>query len=155
MATSLLHCQNVRFQITIYFEGNWIFFSIYTFMCALNKGANTSFLKKYFGNKLEWIYYSSIIWHETAVFTKHKHVILIRENSLKYSALQLGFALSYKWYYIKKILKMWWYPTMDNSARDFFDKLQQTVTVQFGELVCSIRVSVQKKVMVCRNLQHY
>jgi hypothetical protein len=32
MATSILHSQNFRFQITIYLEGNWDFFNINTFM---------------------------------------------------------------------------------------------------------------------------
>jgi hypothetical protein len=56
-------------------------------------------------------------WHETAIFTKHKHVILTWENSLKYSAWQLSFAFSCKWCCIEKIWKTWWYPTMDDSAQ--------------------------------------
>jgi hypothetical protein len=32
MATSILHSQNFRFQITIYLEGNWDLFSVNTFM---------------------------------------------------------------------------------------------------------------------------
>jgi hypothetical protein len=39
-------------------------------------------------------------------------------NSSKYSAWQLSFALSYNWCYNEKILKPWWYPTMDKSARN-------------------------------------
>ena len=53
------------------------------------------FHKKYFGSKLEWIH-----WHETAIFTKHKHVTRTWENSLKYGPWQLSFAFSYKWCYI-------------------------------------------------------
>jgi hypothetical protein len=45
MATSILHCQNFRFQITIYLVGNWDFL-------ALNQGAHTSFLKKIFWKQI-------------------------------------------------------------------------------------------------------
>jgi hypothetical protein len=74
-------------------------------------------------------------WHETAVhvFTKHKLILLAWENSLKYSAWQLSFALSYKWCYIEKILKTWQYPTMDGQRTRFFspnvNKPLQTVTL--------------------------
>jgi hypothetical protein len=61
--------------------------------------------------------------HETAIFTKHKHVILTWENSLKYSAWQLSFAFSCKWCYIEKIWKTWWYPKMDDSARNFVHRV--------------------------------
>jgi hypothetical protein len=35
-------------------------------------------------------------WHDNAVLTKHKHIILAPESSLKYSVQQLSFVLPYK-----------------------------------------------------------
>jgi hypothetical protein len=119
MTTSILHSQNVRFQITIYLVGNLDFFSINTFMCVLNQGAHTSFSKKIFWKQIRMSLVLEYDWHEPAVFTKHKHIILTWENSLKYSTLQLSFALPYEWCYNEKRLKLWWYPTMDKSARNF------------------------------------
>jgi hypothetical protein len=119
MAISILQSQNFRFQIYHLPCRKLGFYSINTFMFVLNQGAHTSFKK----NILKQIRMSLVLeynWHKTAVFTKHKHIILTWENSLKCCAWQLSFALSYKWCYIEKILKTWQYPTMDDSARDFF-----------------------------------
>jgi hypothetical protein len=91
-------------------------------------------------------------WQEIAVFTKHKHIILTWENSLKYSAWQLSFALSC---ISDAILKK--YQKRDGTLQwrtgheIFFAKRYQLQTVtldiliQFGELVCSIRVSVPRR----------
>jgi hypothetical protein len=151
MATSILHSQNFRFQITIYLEGNWDFLAwIHSCMHWIRVHI-LFYYQKLFGKQIRMYLLFEYYWYETALFTKHKHVILTCENGLKYSAWQLRFALFYKWYYIEKILKTWWYPTMDNSARDFFfTKRRQAVTldinIQLGELVCSIRVYVPRRV---------
>jgi hypothetical protein len=77
MATSILYSQNFRFQITIYLERNWDFFlSINTFMYALNLGANTCFSQKIFWKQIRRNSLFQYDGHETAIFTKHKNVIL-------------------------------------------------------------------------------
>jgi hypothetical protein len=76
MATSILHSQNFRFQIIIYLIGNWNFFSINTYICALNHGTHTSFSKLIFWKQIRMSLVLEYNWHETAVFTKHKHIIL-------------------------------------------------------------------------------
>jgi hypothetical protein len=143
-----------KFQISNYHLpcGKWRFFLAYTHSCVhWIRVVNTSFSKKkIFWKQIRMNLLFEYIWNKTAVFTKQKHVILKWENSLKYSAWQLSFALSYKWCYIEKILKIWRYPTVDDIARDFFVKYtcKHLVTldlhIQVGELVCSIRVSVSR-----------
>jgi hypothetical protein len=67
------------------------FFSINTYICALNQSAHTSFSKMIFWKQIRM---SSVLvynWHETAVFTKYKHIIFAWINSLKYNAWQLSF----------------------------------------------------------------
>jgi hypothetical protein len=91
MATSVLHSQYFRFQITIYLIGNWDFFSINTYICVLNQGAHTSFSKIIFWKQIRMSLVLVHNWHETAVFTKYKHIILTWINSLQCSAWQLSF----------------------------------------------------------------
>jgi hypothetical protein len=91
MATSVLHSQNFRFQITIYLEEYWYFFNINTFICALKLGANTSFSKQIFWKHIKMRSALEYNWHETAVFTIQKRIILTWENNVKYSAWQLSF----------------------------------------------------------------
>jgi hypothetical protein len=54
---------------------------------------------------------------------------------LKYSAWQLSFVLSYKWCYNEKILYPWWYPTMDNSARDFFRSINTNSYIGYSTVI--------------------
>jgi hypothetical protein len=99
LATSILQSQNFRFQITIYLEGNWDFLAFNIFSWALNYGANSYFSQKIFWMQIRMNLLFEYNRHETAIFTKHKHIILTWENSLKYSAWQLSFAFSCKWCY--------------------------------------------------------
>jgi hypothetical protein len=99
----------------------------FSFMCVLNHGTHSSFSKKIFWKQIRMSLLLEYNWNEPAVFTKHKHIILTWENSLKYRAWQLSFALSYKWCYNEKILKPW-YSTMDDSSRKSkYDYLQEFV----------------------------
>jgi hypothetical protein len=66
------------------------FISINTYICALNQGANTSF-SKIFWKQIRKSLVLQYNWHEIAVFTKYKHIILTWINSLKYSSWQLSF----------------------------------------------------------------
>jgi hypothetical protein len=52
------------------------FFSINTHICALNQGAHTSFSKIIFRKQIKMSLVLVYNWHETAVFTKYKHIIL-------------------------------------------------------------------------------
>jgi hypothetical protein len=79
-------------------------------------GCRYLFCTKIFWKQIRTILSFEYDWHETAIFTKYRHVILTSENRLKYSAWQLSFAFSYEWCYIEKIWKAWWYPTMDDLA---------------------------------------
>jgi hypothetical protein len=90
-------------------------------LAGLEKFHCTSFSKKIFWKQIRMslVHVLEYNWHETAVFTKHKHRILTWENSLKYSAWHLSFALWYKWCYNEKRLKSWWYPTMDIAHEIF------------------------------------
>jgi hypothetical protein len=87
-------------------------------------------------------------WHETAIFTKHKHVILTWENSLKYSAWQLSFAFSYKCCYIEKIWKTWWYPTMDDSHVLYFKLFSHVSIIRF----CIVDTAVSCQLYSSTNL---
>jgi hypothetical protein len=91
MATSILQSQNFRFQITIYLIGNWDFLKHKHNICALNQGAHASFSKIIFWKQIRMSLVLVYNWHETAIFTKYKHIILTWINSLKYSAWQLSF----------------------------------------------------------------
>jgi hypothetical protein len=118
--------------------------------------------KKIFWKQIRMSLVLECIWHETAVFTKHKPYYLL-ENTV-WSVAHDDWVLL--WCYFKKIWKTCQYPRMNDRVRDFLSpnvgKSLQTVTldifIQFGVLVCSITVSVpsvQKKVIVCRNLQYH
>jgi hypothetical protein len=123
MATSILHCQNFRFQITIYLAGNGEFLAYIHIHLCTELGFKLKymyfFFKKIFWKQIRIDLLLEYNWYEVAVFTKQKHVILTWGNSLKYSAWLLSFPLSCKWCYNEEILKIWRYPTMDDSARDF------------------------------------
>jgi hypothetical protein len=56
LATSILHSQNFRFQITIYLVGNWNFLKHkYIHVCTKSGCTYLFFNKICFGNKLEWV----------------------------------------------------------------------------------------------------
>jgi hypothetical protein len=94
MATSILHSQKFRFQITIYLIRNWDFFyHKHTYICALNQGAHTSFSKILFWKHIKMSLVLEYNWHKTSVFAKHKHKILTWVNKLKYSSWQLSFQI--------------------------------------------------------------
>ena len=82
-----------KFQISNYHlpYRKLVFFSINTYICALNQGAHTSFSKMIFWKQIRMSLVLEYNWHEAAVFTKYKHIILTWINSLKYSAWQLSF----------------------------------------------------------------
>jgi hypothetical protein len=79
-----------KFQISNYHlpYRKLVFSSINTYICALNQGAHTSFTKMIFWKQIRMSLVIEYNWHETAVFTKYKHIILTWINSLKYSAWQ-------------------------------------------------------------------
>jgi hypothetical protein len=85
-------------------------------------------------------------WHETAVFTKHNHILLTGENSLKYSAWQLSFAFSCKWCWenIKNVTD--WVPYNGRQRTRFFSPnvnsyTGYTCTIRstgvFGQGICA------------------
>jgi hypothetical protein len=66
-------------------------FRINTYICALNQGAHTYLSKIIFWKQIRMSLVLVYNWHEAAVFTKYKHIILTLINSLKYNAWQLSF----------------------------------------------------------------
>jgi hypothetical protein len=83
-----------KFQISNHhlpYQNLGFFFRINTYICALNQGAHTSLSKIIFCKQIRMSLVLVHNWHETAVFTKYKHIILIWINSLKYDAWQLSF----------------------------------------------------------------
>jgi hypothetical protein len=94
MVISVLHSQIFQISNYHFLSEIGIFFSINTcmYICAQNQGVHTSLKKKMiFWKQIRMSLVLVYNWHETAVFTKYKHIILKWINSLKYNAWQLSF----------------------------------------------------------------
>ena len=139
MITPILHSQNCRFKLPFTLKENWFFLHKHIHVCT--KLWCTYPHPPYFGKQLFEHY-----WHETAVFPKHKPVILAWEKILKYmyNAWQLSFALFYVMLYWVNIRNYIIPYNARQRIRFFFTKRKQTITldihIRFREQVCDIKV---------------